>query len=341
MVLLEVKINLLGVLLVMGKLDYQKIKDKRIELDLTQKNISEMTNININTIKSIETGRIISDEENIKKICNILDLDIQKIYYPDFKNTKVISLINNKGGCGKTSVCSSLAYALSEMGYKILLIDSDSQRNLTSTYNLGKSEKHFGTAAIKEEDLSGYIIKTKYENIDFIVSDVSMGTLDMMFFTKMQRESVVKQILTPVKQKGIYDFILIDTNPNLSLLNFNIVNASDYCIIPVQPAGFDVDGIATVIDFIGGIKKFNPEVEILGIVVNRYDARNKTISEAALTELKNSYGNMLFETIIRVDVKIQSSQWENKLVFEYSPTRVIKEYRSFAKEVVKRISKNI
>lgn len=325
----------------MAKLDYQKMKERRVDLDMTQKNIAELTNININTIKSIETGRIISDEENIKKICSILGLDISEIYKPDFKNTKVICMLNNKGGCGKTSVCSSLGYALSEMGYRILLIDSDSQRNLTSSYGLGKSDKHFGVAAIKEEDLSGYIVPTKYKNIDFIVSDVSMGTLDMMFFTKMQRESVVKQILNPVKQQGIYDFIIIDTNPNLSLLNFNIVNASDYCIIPVQPAGFDVDGIATVTDFIGGIKKFNSDVEILGIVVNRYDARNRTISEAALCELKKSYGSMLFDTIIRVDVKIQSSQWENKLVFEYAPTRIIKEYRNFAKEVVKKIEKKL
>lgn len=320
----------------MAKLDYHAIKDKRVDYDYTQKTISELTGINLNTIKSIETGRIISDEQNIKKICEVLDLNIDEIYLPDFKNTKVISMINNKGGCGKTSVCSSLGYALSEMGFKILLIDSDSQRNLTSSYDLGKSDKHFGAAVVKEEDITGYIIKTKYDNIDFIVADVSMGTLDMMLFTKMHRENIVRQIIKPVRDKGIYDFILIDTNPNLSLLNFNIVNASDYCIIPVQPAGFDVDGIMTVIDFVEGIKKFNSDLDILGIVVNRYDARNKTISEAALSELKNTYGSLLFDTIIRVDVKIQSSQWENKLVFEYGPTRITKEYRNFAREVVKK-----
>ena len=70
-----------------------------------------------------------------------------------------------------------------------------------------------------------------------------MGMLDMNIFTKVHRENIVRSILQPVVDKGLYDYILIDTNPNLSLLNFNVVNASHYCLIPVQPAGFDVDGL--------------------------------------------------------------------------------------------------
>ena len=319
----------------MAKLKYQKIREERLNLDYTQKDLSEITGININTLKSIETGRIIS-EENIKKICNALNLNISEIYFPYFRDTTILSIVNNKGGCGKTSICSSLGYVLAELGYKVLLIDSDGQRNLTSCFDMEKSDKHFGRALINEDDLSSYIVKTKYENINFVIADASMSTLDMVLFTKVHRENVARQILKPLKEKGIYDFILIDTNPNLSLLNYNIVNASDRCIIPVQPAGFDVDGITTVIDFIEGIKKFNYDLDILGIVLNRYDARNKIISEAAMSEIKNSYSKLLFDTVINVDVKIQNAQWENRLVFEYSSTRIAKEYRAFAKEVVKK-----
>jgi len=320
----------------MAKLDFLAIKNKRVDLDITQKQLSLSTKINLNTIKAIETGRSSTDEDNIKQICTFLDLDFNKIYNPNFKDTKIISVINNKGGCGKTSVCSSLGFVLSEMGYKMLLIDSDSQRNLTSSYAIEKGLPHFGDAVTNENNLEDYIINTKYPNIDFVPADVSMGTLDMLLFTKLQRENVVKQIVSPVKSKGIYDFILIDTNPNLSLLNFNIINASNYCIIPVQPAGFDVDGIVTVINFINGVKKFNEELDILGIVINRYDGRNKIISEAALSELKNAYGYLLFDNIIKVDVKIQNAQWENKPVFEYTNSRIVKEFRALAKEVIKR-----
>ena len=146
-------------------------------------------------------------------------------------------------------------------------------------------------------------------------SDVSMGTLDMVMFTKMHRENIVSSIIAPIIEEGIYDFIIIDTNPNLSLLNFNVVNASDYCLIPVQLAGFDVEGIVTVIDFIKGIQKFNHRLSILGIIINRFDRRNKTISEAAYGELSDAYGDLIFDTMIQTDVKIQNAQWENVPVF--------------------------
>lgn len=320
----------------MAKFDYEAIKLGRANKDITQKKLSELSGINLNTIKSIETGRMTPDIENINRICEVLELCAEEVYNPDFRDTKVISVVNNKGGCGKTSITGSLGYCLAEMGYKILLVDSDAQRNLSSSLNVGKTPQHFGKAVIHEESLIDYIVETEYENIDFIPSDVSMGTLDMVMFTKMHRENIVSSILSPVVEAGRYDFIIIDTNPNLSLLNFNVVNASDYCIIPVQPAGFDVEGIVTVIDFIKGIQRFNHQLSILGIVINRYDRRNKTISEAALEELTEAYGSLLFETVIQTDVKIQNAQWENVPVFSYNSSRIAKEYRTLAKEVVKR-----
>ncbi len=320
----------------MAKFEHEMIKNERTKLDITQKSLSEQTNININTIKAIETGRMIPEEDKIIKLCNALGLEVDSIYNPNFKDTKVISTVNNKGGCGKTSLTSSLGYCLAEEGFKILLIDTDAQRNLSSSFNVGKTPEHFGKAVINETSLVDYIQKTEYENIDFIPSDVSMGTLDMVMFTKMHRENIVLNILSPVISLGVYDFIIIDTNPNLSLLNFNVVNASDYCLIPVQPAGFDVEGIVTVIDFIKGIQKYNTKLSILGIVINRYDKRNKTISEAAILELKEAYSDLIFDTIIQTDVKIQNAQWENIPVFKYNSSRIAKEYRALTKEVIKR-----
>lgn len=320
----------------MPKLDYAAMKTQRIEIDITQKELSEKTGINLNTIKAMETGRMIPDKENLQKLAEALGLSLEEIYFADFRPTKILSFINNKGGCGKTSLCSSLGYVLAEMGYRVLLVDTDSQRNLTSSYGMPKSPMHFGDAVLNERDIRDYIVKTPYENIDFVVGDVTMGTLDMALFTKMHRENLVRQILGPLKAQGIYDFVFLDTNPNLSLLNFNIVNASDYCIIPVQPASFDVEGIVTVIDFINGVAKFNPELSVLGIVINRYDARNKIITETAMNELKEAYGPLLFETIIQVDVKLQNAQWENKPVFYYANSRISREYRALAREVLKR-----
>lgn len=318
------------------KIEYEKIKLARIAADITQKELSHQSGVDQFIIKTLESGGG-ADKADVAAICNVLDLDLDEIYRETFRNTKIISVVNNKGGCGKTSVCGSLAYVLAEQSYRVLLIDTDSQRNLTSSYGISKQKKHFGMAIEREESLLDYIVNTEYENIDFIVADVSMGTMDMMMFTKMHRENLVRQSIIPVVEAGIYDFILIDTNPNLSLLNFNVVNASDYILIPVQMASFDVEGIGTVIDFIRGIQKFNHNVKILGIIINKYDLRTRSITEAAENELKTAYGDLIFPTYLRTDVKIQNAQWENRPIFTRGSSRLGNEYREIAKDILWRI----
>lgn len=318
------------------KIAYEKLRVARREKDITQKELSERSGVNLSVIKGIETGRG-TDKVNIEMLCDVLGLPVDEVYLENYRETKVLSVVNNKGGCGKTSVCGSLAFVLSEMGNKILLIDADAQRNLTSSYGMTKSELHFGRAIERGESLAeGYIQPTAYENIDFVVADASMGTLDMLMFTKMHRENLVRQALIDVIETGVYDYILIDTNPNLSLLNFNVVNASDQVIIPVQMASFDVEGIGTVVDFIRGIQKFNPQVNIMGIVINKYDMRARTITEAAEGELQRIYGDLIFKTYIRVDSKIQNAQWENRPVFTLGSSRITREYRALAREVLAR-----
>jgi len=318
------------------KVLFEKIREARRDSGLTQKELSEKIDISLSTIKSIEAERNM-DKENIRLICEGISVPFEQVYLEDFRDTHVISVVNNKGGCGKTSVCGSLAYVLAEMSYRVLLIDADAQRNLTSSYDMVKREAHFGRAIKTEEGLENdYIVPTTYENIDFVVADASMGTLDMDIFSKVYRENLVRRVLSGVVESGRYDFILIDTNPNLSLLNFNIVNASNSVIIPVQMASFDVEGIGTVVDFIEGVKQYNRSLSILGIVVNKYDIRNRSITEAAENQLLDIYGDLIFKTYIKTDVKIQNAQWENKPVFAMGSSRIVKEYRCLAKEVMDR-----
>lgn len=320
------------------KIEYMAIKARRQELDLTQRELSEKTGVNLSVIKAVETGRS-ADAAFIRSLCEALSLDFDSVYRADFRDTVAVCVLNNKGGCGKTSVCGGLGYVLGEMGYRVLLVDGDAQRNLTSSFGLTKQEKHFGRAVDTGESLlDGYIQKTQYKNVDFVVADASMGTLDMQLFSKMHRENVVRQTLMPLRDAGIYDFVLIDTNPNLSLLNFNIVNAVNAVIIPVQMASFDVEGISTVIEFIDGIGRFNPLLRKLGIIINRYDVRTRSITQAAEEELTRIYGSLLFNTRIRVDVKIQNAQWENRPVFTLGNSRIAGEYRTLTREVLSRIN---
>ena len=290
----------------MVKLDYARLKATRLEQDITQKELATATGVGLATIKQLETGRSGTELENLKKICDYLELDINEIYHPDYHETKVLCMLNNKGGCGKTSLCSGIATSMAELGLRVLIIDGDGQRNLSASFDMPRSEKNFGAAVLAEQDLNGYIQPTPYENIDIIVADVSMG---------------------------------IDTNPNLSLLNFNIVNASNFVLIPAQPASFDLDGLAVVLQFVEGIKPYNPTLQVGGIIINRYDARNRLITEAAMDQLREAYSPLLFEQIIRVDSRLQNAQWENRPVQDYAGNaRISKEYRALTKEILRRCS---
>jgi len=319
-----------------AKLDYQKLKNIRVEKDITQKSLSQIIHINQNTLKAIETGRIICDKTTLKKITDELGVDIDDVYIEDYHRTKVICVVNNKGGSGKTSVAGSLGYALSEQGNKILLIDSDMQANLTHSFGLDSNEKNLGVALLKEQSLENYIVKTKYDLIDMVVSDLGMSTIEMSLFNKMQRESILKHILTPVIELGIYDYVIIDTNPTLAVLNFNVLNASNFCIIPVTADSFGVENIDTVLDFIKGVQKFNKELEHVKILLNKYDMRTKTITLKCEEYVRSNFSDILLNTILSIDTNMQNAQYNNVPVLEFKTnSRIAKEYRNLCKEIVK------
>lgn len=319
-----------------GKLDYKKMKDIRVELDMTQKILAERTNINISTIKAIETGRSGCELGLLKKIVHELDINIDNIYKENFHETNVIAVINNKGGSGKTSVTGSLGYALAEMKCKVLLIDSDMQMNLSHSFNLHKNKKHLSDAILQESSLENFIIKTEYENIDFIVSDFNMATIEMTLFTKIERESILKNILKPVIDNGIYDFVIIDTNPTLAILNYNVLNASNYCIVPVNPDSFGVENINIILKFIKGVQAHNPELKTVRILFNKYDIRTKKITLKCEKYVRDRYSDILLDTIIKIDTSLQNAQLDNKPVLVFnSSSRISKEYRELATEVIK------
>lgn len=319
-----------------GKVNYEKIKDRRNEIDMTQKELADATEINLSLIKAIETGRSDTSYENIEKIASVLNIDSSEIFLKDFKETKIISIANNKGGSGKTTVTGCIGYSLSQMGYKVLLIDADMQMNLTYSFALERNEeKNIFNAIKEEENLLEYIISTEHENIDFIISDFNMATIEMLLFTKMQRESIFRQIVDPVVKKGIYDYIIIDTNPTLGILNFNILNASDYVIIPVELSRFGIEGLDILLNFFKDVKKINNNLKIAGVLLNKVDLR-ESITKEANEVIKEIFGDIIFNTYISTDTKIKKSQWESvPLNIFDSNSRAAKQYKELSREVIK------
>lgn len=319
-----------------GKLLYEKIRDRRLDKEFTQKDLANMTNLSLSLIKSIETGRSETTLENIKKIADSLETSVNNLYIEDFRATKVISIANNKGGSGKTSVVAGLGYALANKGNKVLFVDGDAQFNLS--YSLGMNidnQRNLNHAIINENNLLDYIKETKYENVDIIISEFDMALIEMKLFTKVMRESVVKKILEPVVEAGIYDYIIIDTNPTLGILNFNILNASDYVIIPVELSSFGIIGLSTIKDYIDEIKTFNRDLKLIGVLMNKVDKRESISSDAAEV-LKQTFGDIVFKNYISTDTNIKKAQWDREPIDVFNKnSRANKQFKALAEEVIK------
>lgn len=321
----------------MSKLYFEKIKEKRNELDITQKELCEELKIDLESYKKVEKGLLKPSESVINTICGFLQLDMKDVYDKDFKETVVLSFVNNKGGCGKTSVSGSIAYALSEIGFKVLCIDADMQGNLTHSLDLESNPtKNLARAIIDEEDLQNHIINTKYDNIDFVTYSPELSTIEMIMFNKHAREELIRRILATTLKNGIYDFIVIDTNPTLSMLNFNVINVTNYCIPPLQLGAFGLEGLHILLDFIDNVRVYNPDFKDTKLVINNYDVRKKEVTATSEKWLRENYGDMLLDTIIRVDTNIEKAQLEGQpVLLTHKNSRISNEIRELTKEILK------
>lgn len=334
----------------MRKTNALKLKQIREDAGLTQEQLATSAGISLSSVKLAETGRIDPSIASAKKIAFALNVDVHDFYNEHRKQTKtkVITFLNNKGGAGKTTVCSNTAYAIAEMGYKILLIDADAQSSLTRAIEfdeekLGgvnqlmvRAEKSINHALRELKPFEQYIVPTANERIDMILGNMGLGTIDSWFVFQTQRELLIKQSISSIIESGVYDFIIFDTNPVLGEMMSSILTASDHLIIPVIPEQFGKDGLEIVVDFIRFIKdKLNPELNILGIVLNRINKREKLQAEL-ITEIHELFGDVrVFNTQIPQDANIGKSQRYSKVVISYNKsTKASKQFNALAQEVI-------
>lgn len=316
------------------KVEYEKIKKLRLERGMTQVELAEATGVNVSVIKSQETGRSDMNYNYLLKIAKGLGVDVGEIYIEDYRETKVITVANNKGGSGKTSVVASLGHTLSDMGKKVLLIDSDMQMNLSYSYGFERDRMNLNEAIVNEEDLGGYIRKTDFNNLDIIISDFEMATIEMHLFTKTLRETVFKRLIRKTVESGVYDFIIIDTNPTLGMLNLNILNASDYVIVPVEMSAFGILGLEVLIKFINQAQEINEKLELAGVLRTKVDKRESITSEADEV-LMDVFGEKIFDAYIPIDTNVKKAQWERQPLNVFNKSsRANKQYTRFAKELM-------
>lgn len=260
------------------------------------------------------------------------------------KNTKkgeAYAFANHKGGSGKTTAADGFIYSLAEQGYNVLAIDTDPQMNLSYSYNFRRMPQNLYNILMDRQDavtVESQILKTEYSNIDIIIADTAMATIEIDLSSMFDRARIISKMVRRIRELNKYDYIVFDTNPSLGLMNYNVLLASDYLIIPVECSAYGVEGISHIFDYYHTVKRDNPKLQIAGVVYSKAQPHLK-VTQKIMAELSEDYGDLILETIINKDEGVSQAQYVKQpiIYFDKGKTRPANQLRDMTMEVLKRV----
>lgn len=253
---------------------------------------------------------------------------------------KIISVINQKGGVGKTTTAVNLSSAMGIENKKILLVDADPQGNSTSGYGINKKalKNSIYELMLSQCDIDDTIIKTKFKNVDIIPSSINLAGIEIELSSVKGREQILKNYLSKVKNR--YDYIFIDCPPSLGIITLCALTASDTALIPIQCEYYALEGLSQLINTINMVKKsLNPVLDIEGVLLTMFDGRlNLTIS--VVDEVKKYFREKVYSTTIPRNVRLSEAPSYGMPIQYYDKhSRGADSYQSLAKEVIKKNKK--
>lgn len=250
---------------------------------------------------------------------------------------KIISIVNQKGGVGKTTTAVNLAAGLGKLGKNVLLIDIDPQGNSTSGFGINKRETRLSSYDVLTQGaaISDAAIKTEFANVTVLPSSMNLAGAEIEMIDLARRESLLKTAISLIHSD--YDYILLDCPPSLGLITLNALTASDTVLVPIQCEYYALEGLSQLMSTVRLVKqKYNPILSLEGVLLTMYDGR-LNLTQQVVEEVKRYFPKKVFGTVIPRTVRLSEAPSFGQPIQYYDKgNKGAKAYDELAQEIDKR-----
>jgi len=247
--------------------------------------------------------------------------------------SRIIAMINQKGGVGKTTSTVNIGAGFTKLNYKVLLVDLDPQAHLTYSLGTRADELEITVYELLKGEANIDQIMIDRDNLKLVPSSIDLAAAEIEFSTEVGREALLKN---SIKDVADFDFILYDCPPNLGLLTLNALTAAKEVFVPLQAEFLSIKGLNKLMEMVDKVKqRVNPDLEITGLIATLYDKRLRLHNEV-FENLQQHFGGKLFKTFIRRNVALAEACSFGKPIFEYAPnSHGAEDYLALCHEIIR------
>lgn len=235
----------------------------------------------------------------------------------DRGSCRVIAIVNQKGGVGKTTTTVNLATAMAAIGKRVLIVDADPQGNASTGFGIMRADRGVGCYELMFDGASveDVAVATPVPGLSIITSSADLAGAEIQLVNVERREYRMRDALN--RSAKNFDFILIDCPPSLNLITLNSLVAADGLLVPLQAEYYALEGMSSLLQTVEAIQsRFNPNLKIQGVVLTMYDKRN-SLSEAVANDVRAFFGDQVYETVIPRNVRVSEAPSHGKPVLLY------------------------